>query len=268
MGDYANDELAEVMDKPTITGDAVQHYFKYAPGKRAIVFCVSVQHSRHVAAQFNSAGIAAVHVDGETDFEVRDRAIREFREGSIKILCNVELFGEGFDVPVLEAVILLRPTQSLGLYLQQVGRSLRPCEGKTKAVILDHVGNCQRHGLPDEERVWSLEGHTAQKKSLADSLPIRICPNCMAAQPATVKICKYCGTAFEIQYRTVAEQDGELKEIDPAASRRLRNQEQSKCQSFEDLVELGRKRGYKRPYLWAKYVFNARQARKLQEAYV
>ena len=174
MGDYVGSELTAVVDKPSITGDAIKHYKKLADGKRAVVFCASIEHSKHVVKQFLDAGIPAAHVDGETDINERDAAIRRFRDGTIKILSNVELFGEGFDVPCIEAAILLRPTQSLGLYLQQVGRSLRPNPGKDYAVILDHAGNCERHGLPDDEREWTLAGR--EKKSDCLVTAVRISP--------------------------------------------------------------------------------------------
>lgn len=164
MGDFVRSELSTVVDKPLITGDAIAHYQRHAYGKRAVVFCVSVEHSKHVVSSFNAAGIAAVHVDGETPTEVRDDAIKHFARGNVKIISNVELFGEGFDCPSIEAAILLRPTKSLGLYLQQIGRALRPYPGKENAIILDHSGNCLRHGLPDEEREWSLRAATAHEK--------------------------------------------------------------------------------------------------------
>ena len=266
MGDFAKDELLAVADKPTITGDAIKHYLKHAAGKRAVVFCVSIEHSKHVVEQFRQAGIPAVHVDGETETEARDQAIRRFTNGEVRVLSNVELFGEGFDLPSLEVAILLRPTQSLGLYLQQVGRALRPSPGKTEAIILDHAGNCERHGLPDEERQWSISGREDKTRRGANAVAsVRVCPRCFAAQYPGRASCTYCGHVFEAKPRQVEHVEGDLQEVDTAALRRQRLREQSRTETFEDLVELGRARGYKRPYLWAKHVWNARQQKKLAE---
>ena len=263
MGDYAKEELVSVSDKPSITGDAIKHYKKLCEGKRAVVFCVSIEHSKHVVEQFNAEGITAAHVDGETETDIRDEAVKKFREGKIKVLSNVELFGEGFDLCSLEAAILLRPTQSLGLYLQQIGRSLRPFEGKNNAIILDHAGNCQRHGLPDEEREWSLDGEEGRTSKSQDKIKVKICPKCYGAQTQGSLICIVCGYKFEIKERKIAHVDGELIEIDPEKLRWSRRKEQAKTQTYDDLVRLGRARGYKRAEMWAAHIMRARQIKKL-----
>lgn len=263
MGDFDKKETESAVDKPTITGDAIAHYKKYGTGKRAVVFCVSVEHSKRVVSQFIAAGIPAEHVDGETDLTVRDGAIRRFTNGEIKVLSNVDLFGEGFDLPSLEVAILLRPTQSLGLYLQQVGRALRPHPGKSHAIILDHAGNCERHGLPDEERFWTLIGHKGDKTKSNAGEMVKICPKCFAAQFPGRSECSFCQHVFAIQSREVEEKEGELAEVDLEAMRRERHIAQSRCETMEELIAEGKKRKYKRPEFWAKCVFNGRQARKL-----
>lgn len=262
MGDFVKSELVSAVDKPTITGDAIKHYQAHAAGRRAVVFCVSIEHSKHVVDQFRNAGIVAAHVDGETPTDERDDAIRRFRNGDIKVLSNVELFGEGFDLPALECAILLRPTQSLGLYLQQVGRALRPFPGKECAIILDHAGNCQRHGLPDEVRAWSLDGVDKKQKRDEDAgPPVRICKKCFAAQPAGALICKVCGTEFEIQSREVEQVEGELQEVDLEAMRIQRKKQQGQAKSYDELIALAKSRGYKSPYAWANHILRARQAK-------
>lgn len=264
MGDYVKSELQGVMDRPSITGDAVQHYRKYADGKRALVFCVSIQHSQHVAAQFQAAGYLAQHVDGETPTEERDETMDKFKKGSIQILTSVEIFGEGVDVPALECVILLRPTQSLGLYLQQVGRSLRPAPGKREATILDAVGNCERHGLPDEDREWSIEGtQRPSPKEQGSNIHVRICPSCFGAMGSTLPTCKFCGFTFEVTPREVREKEGELTEVDREALARDRRRDQGQAESLEALYRLGVARKYRYPRRWAWYVFKSRQAKKL-----
>jgi len=262
MGDFQKTELAAVADKPSITGDAIKHYRKHADGKRAVVFCVSIEHSKHVVGQFNQAGIFAEHVDGETPVDQRDHSIRRFNHGEIKVLSNVDLFGEGFNLPSLEAVIMLRPTQSVGVYLQQVGRALRPSPGKSHAVILDHAGNCERHGLPDEEREWSLDGREVRKTEGA-SFSVKICPRCFAAQFSGLPKCKFCGFGFNVESRQVDQKDGELVEVDQAALKKQRLIAQGRCKTQEELIAEGKRRGYKFPERWAKFVYQARQAKRL-----
>lgn len=261
MGDFVKSELAMAADKPSITGDAIKHYEKLCHGKRAIAFCVSVEHSKHVVDQFNAAGITAEHVDGETESTQRDAAINRFREGKTLILSNVELFGEGFDVPCLDAVIMLRPTQSLALYLQQIGRGLRTFQGKDTAYVIDHAGNAMRHGLPDDTREWSLKGLDVKKSDKEKSPSVRVCKQCFRALRSTEKVCP-CGYEFEIKYRKVDEQKGELQEVDIVAARRVQKMEQGKASTLEQLTELGKRRGYRRPFLWAQWVLRARKQKE------
>lgn len=258
MGDYLGAELVQVVDKPSITGDAIKHYKKLADGKRAVVFCASVAHSKHVVEQFRDAGIPAAHVDGETDNNERDEAIRRFRDGKIQVLSNVELFGEGFDLPAIEVAILLRPTQSLGLFLQQVGRSLRPFPGKGHAIILDHAGNSQRHGLPDDDREWSLDGRSKKSRGNAVST-VRICPMCFAANRRGYQMCSQCSHVFEIESREVEEREGELVEVNTVLIKRDRMREQSQAKTFDQLFALGKARGYKNPFFWAQHIMKVRQ---------
>lgn len=267
MGDFVKSELASAVDKPTITGNAIKEYQKLAPGKRAVIFCVSIEHSKHVVSQFQAAGIPAAHVDGETDVNERDAAIKKFEQGEIRVLSNVELFGEGFNLPSIEVAILLRPTMSLGCYLQQVGRALRPSPGKTEALILDHAGNVSRHGLPDQERNWSLADRERTKQSEdGPSISVRICGKCFAAQAFGATVCKFCGFQFELKPREVKQVDGDLTEVDLAAMRLQQRREQGRAATMDDLVAIGIKRKYKNPRMWAKFIFNARQAKKLQGA--
>lgn len=261
MGDFQRAATAEIMNRPTITGNAIKEYLKTAKGKRAVVFCVSIEHSKSVVAQFNAAGIPAAHVDGGANNNERDYKLHQFREGKIKILSNVELFGEGFDLPSIEAAILLRPTQSLGLYLQQVGRVLRPSPGKEVAIILDHAGNCERHGLPDQPRDWSLNGRASRARS-ADGPAIKICQACFAAQPPGPS-CRFCSVVFEGKPREVVEVDGELVEMNPKLRSWLNKRKQGLARTEEELVQIGKERGYKRPRLWARHVYRSRMLKNV-----
>lgn len=260
MGDFVRGEIEAAMDKPSITGDAVAHYRKLAPGRRAVAFCVSVEHAVHVAEQFRAAGISAQAIDGGIDRTLRASVLSEFSAGRIQVLASCDLISEGFDVPAIEAAILLRPTQSLGLYLQQVGRALRTFPGKTEAVILDHAGNVKRHGLPDEERVWSLDGTQRRKGAQKSEIPVKTCGSCFATVHSAATNCS-CGFEFPVQKREVQHVEGDLQEIDLATAARMRRQEQGRAQTEADLVALGRSRGMKRPELWARHVMLARMAR-------
>lgn len=261
-GDYSKGQLQEIMDGPSITGDAIKHYLRLCAGKRAVAFCVSVEHSEHVAQRFREAGIPAVSLDGTTDRADRAEALERFRRGEIKVLCNVDLFGEGFDLPSIEAVILLRPTKSLALYLQQVGRSLRPTAGKGEALILDHAGNILEHGLPDEDRDWSLLGKKARQKKEKD-IPIRQCPVCFHVH-APGPVCTACGYEYPVAKanRKVEEVDGELQELDVAAVRRQRQMEQGMAKTLEELVKLATARGYRSPEKWAAHIWTHRQKKQ------
>jgi DNA repair protein RadD len=265
MGDYVRAEAAAAMDKPRIVGDCVEHYRRLAMGRRAVVFAVSIEASHRIVQGFQAAGIPAAHVDGETAADQRDAAIRAFERGETRVLSNVDLFGEGFDLPAIEAVILMRPTQSLSLYLQQVGRGLRSSPGKADCVILDHAGNCQRHGLPDEPREWTLAGGLAgvsRDASEDNGPPIRQCASCYAISPAGMEKCRECGTAFPVKVRAVAEVEGNLEEVAVMQVRRQAKREQAGADSLQALIELGRMRGYKNPAGWAQYVWRAREKRR------
>ena len=260
MGDFVKSELNAAADKPTITGNAITHYRRYADQQPAIAFCVSVAHSEHVAAEFRHAGYTAQHVDGKMSQQERDAALAGLADGSINVVTSCDLISEGVDVPVVSCGIMLRPTQSKGLFLQQVGRCLRPAPGKTHAVILDHAGNCARHGmLPDTEIQWTLDGDKDVQKRLKGKNQgrIRECPKCYAAFEST-RTCPECRFELPVQERTIEEVDGELVEIQQAKQKMARRRQQGRAQTLEELTALGVERGYKRPEWWARKVLYAR----------
>jgi len=211
-GDYAADQLESVLDRPTITGYAVEQYQRLAAGKRCVVFAVSIAHSRHVTAQFCSAGIPAEHIDGDMDHRERDAVISRLRAGTTQVVSNVDLISEGFDCPAIEAVSLLRPTESLALHIQQAGRALRPAPGKDAALILDHVGGCLLHGLPDTARDWSLEAPRRKRNRNAVARGRR-CPDCYAVYSLVGGRCPECGAEAPRKSREVEQRDGDLQEI-------------------------------------------------------
>ena len=262
-GDYKKNELGAAMDKPKLVGDAVSHYLKVTPGRRALVFCVSIEHSKHMAAAFTAAGVPAEQVDGSTDVWARDNTIARFRNGTTRVLCNCELFTEGFDIPFVEAVILLRPTQSVGLYLQMVGRGLRPSPGKDETFFLDHSGNVHRHGLPDDPREWSLLG-TAKAKGARDPDDVKVkqCPMCYATVAAYKPSCRHCGHVFVPVGREIETVAGELSEVDIQQQLQRKRQEQWGAQTEEELVRIGELRRYARPRAWARHIIMARHSKR------
>lgn len=258
-GDYNRRELDEAIASSTITGDAVEHYCKYAMGSKALMFHVSIERSREAVERFREAGIEAEHVDGETDSAVRDNAIDRFENGSLAVISNVGLFGEGTDIAGVQTLIDCAPSMSLGSVMQRWGRVLRPAPGKT-ALILDHAGNSgDKHGYPDTPREWSLEGRAKRKKKDPDDVTLRRCPVCMATLMGYVSKCDACGHVFEREGREVEEVAGELVEVDPVAAAAQKQAEQRKARSEDELIALGKARGYKRPELWARHVTRSRR---------
>jgi superfamily II DNA or RNA helicase len=257
-GDYAIDEAAERMDRPTVTGDAISHYQRLAAGQRAIAFCCNVKHAEHVCAAFNHAGVVAATLLGSTDPLRRDATVACFAAGNLQVLVTVDVVSEGFDIPAAGCAILLRPTQSLGLYLQQVGRVLRPAPGKAAAIVLDHVGNVHRHGWPDDVRTWTLADRERRAGSTGQPAPsVRTCPKCFAAfKPAP--LCPCCGATCAPPPRVIRQQGGDLQELKREAVQQ-RVTERKKAHTLQQLIAVGQARGMKNPVGWAKHVHNARQ---------
>lgn len=163
MNDYAQDELGELMQDTELMADLVESYHKKAEGKKTIVFAVNIEHSRQIVQQYRMEGIAAEHIDANTPKKEREMILQRFREGQIMVLSNVDIVSEGFDVPDCEAVQLARPTKSLALYLQQVGRCMRPAPEKTEGIVLDNAGLWLEHGFCQQDRVWTLKGKKKRK---------------------------------------------------------------------------------------------------------
>jgi superfamily II DNA or RNA helicase len=264
-GDYNKADLAEAMDKPTITGDAVSHYHKITPNKRAVVFCTSIAHAEHVRDAFIAAGYSAATVDGTMKPADRAAVLSKFETGEIKVLTSCDLVSEGFDLPAIEVAISLRPTKSLSLWIQQVGRALRVCPGKEEAVILDHVGNTMIHGLPDQDREWTLDAKPRRKSDRGQITTIRQCKSCFTIH-APAPSCPTCGHVYEISAREIEQVDGELIEFDKARAkielekaRELARRQTAQARSREALEELARARGYKPG--WVDHMLKSRGAR-------
>jgi DNA repair protein RadD len=247
LGDYDQTEIAVRMDKPHITGSAISHYQKLADGKQAIVYCASIEHSRNTVAAFIAAGYSARHVDGETPRDERREAVEAFKAGRLQVMSNVDLFGEGLNLPGVETVILLRPTASLTLHIQQSMRSMTWGPGKT-AVIIDAAGNCYRHGLPDEDREWSLDGIKKRPRNEEPAFSVRVCPRCFSVHRPAGE-CPYCGWLYAPEPREVKMTPGELAEI-REVERKKRRMEVGRARTVEDLKRIAAERGYRPQWVY------------------
>lgn len=227
-GDFSPDPLRKAVHRSSrIVGDVVDHYVRLAAGKLGMTFCVDVDAAVETAAAFRAKGVPAEVISGDTPELLRAQIMRRFRAREVHQLVSVDIMGEGTDVPAVEVVSFARPTQSFGLYVQQFGRALRPLEGKAHAIILDHVGNISRHGLPDAPRAWSLDRRERRaSKGPSDAIPTRTClnENCMSVYERVLLSCPYCGREAPppAQRGSPEQVDGDLAELDVDALRRLR----------------------------------------------
>lgn len=190
-----------------IVGDPVKELEEKCPGGRALVFTCSIEHGISVAGQFSDAGHSVRALSGETPIEERNAEVDRLSARTRKALITCGLFGEGFDLPNLDCVEMLRPTMSLMLFRQQAGRVMRPAPGKTRAVILDHAGNTMRHGVPWSQIQWSLHGRTVTKR---DAKKAKRCPQCFAVYAIGPLACPQCGFVAPVEARTVEHVQGEL----------------------------------------------------------
>ncbi len=241
-GEYKADEVACLMQNKEIYGETVTQWERLAKGRKTIVYCASVEASGMTADEFSNAGYISYSLDG-TVSEIQRRDVMErFRKGQIQILCNCDLFGEGLDVPDCECVVLLRPTQSLTLYIQQSMRSMRYMPDKT-AIIIDHVGNCYLHGLPDDDREWSLESKAKQE----NTVKIRECPNCYAVYSPTLSKCPYCQHESVKEIRHSDKKTVEIDLVEISRQENLKNTRLSDAvlDTWAEIVEFQKIKGYK-----------------------
>ena len=261
-GDYDATALAQAVDTAAFTGSAVAHYARLVAGAPAVAFCANVAHARHVAEEFRSAGWRAESLDGTMADSDRKRLIDQLGRGDLNVLTSCDIVSEGTDIPVIAAAILLRPTQSTGLYLQQVGRALRTSPGKDRAVIIDHVNNSGRHGMPDDRREWSLDGDGAAQ--IARAPAPKTCLACyMQYMPPTRAECPYCAAArppATVPLSALRPAPADLV-VRVSASMQTRKQRQANALTLADLEALGREWGYRSPRQWAMKVFGARAVR-------
>jgi DNA repair protein RadD len=217
-GDYNAGALERAMNQPSLVGDVVATWLQRGGTRRTVVFASSIAHSLALCEEFQRAGVAAEHVDAGTDQASRDAVFSRFSCGETQVLVNVMLASYGFDLPELSCVVLARPTKSLMLYLQMIGRGLRPADGKSDCLVLDHSGAVHRHGFAAEAREWTLDGDRALVKRDAAAgaareaaEPIK-CPECSALFVALRK-CPECGHELQVRAKMVKSATGELVEI-------------------------------------------------------
>lgn len=267
-GDYNHDQVVKAVRKSHIVGDVVDHYLRIAKGKRGITFATDVETAHQIAEKFNQAGVPAKAVSADTPDTDRYDAVQDLASGKLLQLVNVDLFGEGVDVPAVEVVSFARPTESLSLHIQQAGRALRlllpksdheiwesisaeerkariAMSEKPHAIIIDHVGNIVRHGLPDAKRAWSLDRRETRGKNKKDDdvIPARACPECTMVYERIYKACPFCGFEPIPAGRSLPEQvDGDLMELDAETLARMRGDIDRANMSLDDKrIELAQK---------------------------
>ncbi|MGF7437918.1 DEAD/DEAH box helicase [Lentilactobacillus senioris] len=218
-GEFTEESITKAV-KPKIYGNVVKHYQQLANGKQAIAYAYNVASAEHLANAFNQAGISARSVSGKTPKDERDQIIRDYRDGKITVVTNAELFTEGLDLPNVDCVIMLRPTQSLSLFLQFGMRAMNPRKGKT-AVIIDHVGNVERFGLPTDDRKWTLKGsEKSTRTSNGETIKsVTVCAECFATFYRTTDVCPFCGAELIANKAIEVVEEAELQKVEQRKNR-------------------------------------------------
>lgn len=262
-GDFNNKQLGETMGTKKIYGDVLKYYNKLAKDKQAIAYCVNIQHSQEVCEMFNDNGILARHMDSHTPEKERESILSDFKNGKFKILCNCNLISEGITLPSAEAGLLLRPTLSLTLYIQQAMRCLTPNKDK-KAIIIDYVNNIERHGLPTQDREWSLDTKVKEYCNENDdgTLKLRICQECFSTFE-TAPVCPFCGAEYEITPVEIQNmKEIELKKVEEEKEKqrinylsniaeKVKNYTSPKqCKTWAEITEYAKMKGYKMGYAY------------------
>ncbi len=269
MGDYDAEQTAAAVDKPAITGNAVEHYLTHAKGKRCVVMCITLKHAEHVVREYLAAGVSAELIAGVLTDNERHEMLQRFVTGKTHVLANVQLLIEGVDIPAIEVVQWLRPTKSLIVWMQGNGRGLRPSHGKERLLILDHVGNWSQpgFGMPDDNRIWTLEGRKARtKREQVESFDVRQCPMCYSVYRAALNECPKCHAAAEKTQREIEIIDGQLQKIEIDAARKQQRREVGQARTLHDLINIGIRKGMKNPAGWAAHTVAARAGKPVDYA--
>lgn len=255
-GDYSQKQLEKAINKPFISGRAIEHYKKYSAGKSALVFCISIKHAKMVAKEFEKAGISAKAAWGMMPVGDRKKFLEDFSKGKLKVITSVDILVEGFDVPKTESIIQLRPTKSLTRYLQMIGRGARPYKGKKEFKVIDSVANVYEFGFPDENREISLLGVSGSTSIVVN------CPKCHHVH-VPLDRCPKCGFKYKgrhgekrgTQPRKIIQAPGYLKKLERqqiVLKNKARKTEFQSCNTYEDFYNFSIKYGYINPKQFAK----------------
>lgn len=242
--DYNQKDLEEVMTNSKIYGDIIANYEKLAKGKQAIAYCVSIKHAQEICDLFNENGYEAKCIHSKIPKKEREQILADFKEKKFKIIVSVDCISEGISLPTCEVCLMLRPTQSYALYVQQGMRALTPHPEK-KAIIIDYVGNVYRHGMLDEEEEFPLTGRKKCKNPSGEpEILVRTCQNCLRTYSGISSACPYCGfengkTKKQIEH----DEKAELERI-TAIEKKEKRMEVGMQRTFEGLIEIARERGY------------------------
>lgn len=257
--DFNNEQLGETMCDRKIYGDIIKYYKELANGRQSIAYCVNIKHSKSICQLFNNNGIAACHMDASTSEAERERLMNDYRAGKYTILCNCNLISEGITLPECDCCLLLRPTQSETLYIQQACRCLTPAPNK-RAIIIDYVGNVYTHGMPTEKREYSLTHNTKIRNSSREpDVIVRECKNCLRVYKGNVPICPYCGYDNGKTKKQIEEdKKAELERV-TAIKRKQARIEVGMCKTEQELINIGIKRKYKNPRYWARQILASRR---------
>lgn len=258
-GDYVEKQLSGRMNQPQLVGDIVSNWLRLANGRSTVVFCVDRKHSRHVCDEFLAHGVKAEHLDGETPQNERADILRRVDSGEITVLCNVFVATYGLDIPRLSVAVLARPTRSIALYLQTCGRVLRPFEGKSDALIIDHAGAVKDHGFVDSFVPWSLDADTtvrerkeAAQREKGEAKEIT-CHNCATVFKAR-RSCPTCGMQIVPESRAIPTHEADLQEIKAAAKKDNREATWEEKRAFiGQLRAYARAHGYEEGWVAHRY---------------
>jgi len=269
--DYRTSDLEEANRKAAIVGDALESYTTHAMGRKTVVFVCSVNESIETAARFTAAGFPFEAVYGAMNKRDLEGVIARYATGKTLGLVSCDLISEGFDVPDIECAIMLRPTTSVALYIQQVGRALRTADGKTEAILLDHAGNIARdgirnHGLPCEPRNWTLDAREKRESARPKrEIHSRQCPVCFHNHPPEPQ-CPKCQYIYPAKMRKVQQRDGKLIQLTEAHLLRERASQRAEvraAQTEAELWQIAKVRGYKRGWVLTQLrLLAARQSKR------
>jgi superfamily II DNA or RNA helicase len=251
-GDYDTEQLSRKMRVKKIVGSVVDEWLRIASDRSTIVFCVDIAHSKEVAEEFFRRGIEVAQIDHYVKDEERESIIKKFNSGEIKVLTSVAVLSIGFDSPIASCAILARPTLSTMLHIQQVGRALRPYEGKKDAIIIDHAGNVFKHGKIEEFRPQELKDKHSESESKGikkEKPTVKKCHKCGFLSEYSAQMCSECGATFEKRGAIVVEIAGVLKELDKEEKLNI-SQDHVKYYYLQALY-VARQMGYKDG--WAYY---------------